>query len=42
MGMIKEIKSDKDNPMIKELKLTRRTLGPGESGSGVFFYGEFE
>ena len=25
--------------MIKELRLHRRTLGPGESGSGVFFYG---
>jgi hypothetical protein len=40
--MIKKIKLDKETLMIKELKLTRRTLGPGESGSGVFFYGEFE
>ena len=33
-------KSDKDNLMIEEFKLTRTTLGPGESGSRVFFYGE--
>ena len=25
--------------MIKELKLNRKTLGPSESGPGVFFYG---
>jgi hypothetical protein len=40
--MIQGIKSDKDNPMIKESKLISKTLGPGESGSRVFFYGQTE